>query len=405
MAKSPARGCKLMTSIKNHKKEDLYKPYFPDDWEDKILHDLAEWKNGLAFRDISFSDNGMPVIKITELKNGITNQTKFTNQIFDNTVFLTKNDMVFSWSGNPETSIDVFWYNLPDGWLNQHIFKITTKQEIDENFFFYILKYLKPNFTKIASNKQTTGLGHVTINDLKQICIKIPPLPTQRAIAATLSCLDDKIEMNSRINHYLEQMAQGIYDQFFGLGKQVGRLSDICRYSDKKIAVATLSPQTYISTENMLLNKAGYTETTSLPQFARTTKFDSGDVLVSNIRPYFKKIVYCNFTGGCSTDVLCFLAANSDLSAFLYCTLYRDQFFDHMLAGSKGTKMPRGDKRQIMNYPVVIPDKKTLLRFSNSVNPILIHKCHLSAENRVLAAIRDTLLPKLMSGKIKAEER
>jgi type I restriction enzyme S subunit len=354
----------------------------------------------LAFRDISFSDDGVPIIKIAELKNGITGQTRFTNQVFDDVVFLTKNDMAFSWSGNPETSIDVFWYNLPGGWLNQHIFKVIVKEEVDEDFFFYILKYIKPNFTRIASNKQTTGLGHVTISDLKQINVRIPPPPTQHAIAATLSCLDDKIALNNRINANLEAHVQAIYEQFFGADKQKGCLSDICHYSEGRIPVNDLTSKTYVSTENMMSNKSGYTDAASLPQIAQTTKFDYGDVLVSNIRPYFKKIVYCNFTGGCSTDVLCFSAIKPELSAFLYCTLYRDQFFDHMLAGSKGTKMPRGDKRQIMNYPVAIPNEKALLQFSDAVKPMLTLKYKFSAENRILEAIRDILLPKLMSGEL-----
>jgi type I restriction enzyme S subunit len=188
---------------KEHEKANLYRPFFPSHWEEICLFDLATWKNGLAFRDVSFSDSGLPVIKIAELKNGITGQTQFTTQIFDDSIFLTKNDMVFSWSGNPETSIDVFWYNLPDGWLNQHIFKITTKNIVDEIFFFYILKYLKTNFTRIASNKQTTGLGHVTMDDLKNIMVRLPPFDVQRKIAAVLSGLDDKIVTHRKINDYL----------------------------------------------------------------------------------------------------------------------------------------------------------------------------------------------------------
>jgi len=124
------------------------------------LYDLAIWKNGLAFRDIQFSKNGKPIIKIAELKNGVTDQTKFTQDEFDDTVALHTGDMVFSWSGNPETSIDVFIYDLPDGWLNQHIFKITPVG-VDKQFLYYLLKFHKSTFTAIASNKQTTGLGHV----------------------------------------------------------------------------------------------------------------------------------------------------------------------------------------------------------------------------------------------------
>ncbi|WP_211271562.1 restriction endonuclease subunit S, partial [Brachyspira hampsonii] len=167
----------------NIEKGNIYKPIYYVNWEEKILYNLAIWKNGLAFKNINFTDSGKPVIKIAELKNGITSQTKFTQDVFDDSVYLKKGDMLFSWSGNPETSIDVFYYNLPNGWLNQHIFKIKTKDGVFYRYFFYILKYLKPNFTAIATNKQTTGLGHVTINDLKKIKIKLPPLEEQKKIA------------------------------------------------------------------------------------------------------------------------------------------------------------------------------------------------------------------------------
>ena len=192
---------------------DIYSPKYCQDWQEKSLYDLAIWKNGLAFKDINFSNKGKPVIKIAELKNGITAQTKFTKDIFEDAVHITKGDMVFSWSGNPQTSIDVFYYDLEDGWLNQHIFKITTKKEVLKNYFFYTLKYLKPNFKMIAANKQTTGLGHVTINDLKKIKIKLPPLAEQKRIASILSSFDDKIELNNKTNKILEEMAQTIFEE------------------------------------------------------------------------------------------------------------------------------------------------------------------------------------------------
>jgi type I restriction enzyme S subunit len=171
-------------------------------WVSQPLYSLADWRNGLAFKNINFSERGKPVIKIAELKNGITDQTKHTLDEFDNSVALTKGDMVFSWSGNPETSIDVFYYALPDGWLNQHIFKVTPRN-IDRDFLFYTLKYYRSTFTAIASNKQTTGLGHVTIKDLKELSVSVPPLEVQRDISEMLRSLDDKIERNTTINHNL----------------------------------------------------------------------------------------------------------------------------------------------------------------------------------------------------------
>lgn len=167
------------------------------------LYSLAEWKNGLAFKQIHFAGQGKPVIKIAELKNGITAQTAYTQQTFDDSVYLTKGDMVFSWSGNPETSIDVFWYNLPNGWLNQHIFKVTPNEGVHKLYLYYLLKSLKPQFTAIASNKQTTGLGHVTIRDMKEMMIELPDYDIQKSVGEYLYSIDQKVCINQRIDDNL----------------------------------------------------------------------------------------------------------------------------------------------------------------------------------------------------------
>lgn len=129
-------------------------------------------------------------------------------------------------------------------------------------------------------------------------------------------------------------------------------LSDICDYAKSKIDVAALDEDTYISTENMMPNKCGITSASSLPTVAQTQAFSAGDVLVSNIRPYFKKIWFAEFDGGCSNDVLVFRAKDGMSKRFLYYVLADDSFFDYSMATSKGTKMPRGDKAAIMKYEV-----------------------------------------------------
>lgn len=193
----------------------LYHPDYPDHWTRRPLYSLAEWVNGLAFRDIQFSPSGMPVIKIAEIKGGISGQTKFTRQTFDESVRVRPGDLLFSWSGQPETSIDAFWWRGPEGWLNQHVFRVTPAEGIDRTFFYYLLCYLKPNFVGIARNKQTTGLGHVTKRDLENIEGAYPPLPEQRAIAHILGTLDDKIELNRKMSETLEQMARALFKSWF----------------------------------------------------------------------------------------------------------------------------------------------------------------------------------------------
>lgn len=130
------------------------------------------------------------------------------------------------------------------------------------------------------------------------------------------------------------------------------RLEDLCFYAKGKIEVDVLTEKNYISTENMLPNKGGITTATSLPSTAQTKKYQKFDILVSNIRPYFKKIWFAEFDGGCSNDVLVFRAKDGVCKRFLYYVLANDTFFDYSMATSKGTKMPRGDKAAIMKYDV-----------------------------------------------------
>lgn len=137
------------------------------------------------------------------------------------------------------------------------------------------------------------------------------------------------------------------------------KLSDICDYGKDRIEVSSLDNSNYISTENMLPNRAGITTATTLPTGEYTPSFEIYDTLVSNIRPYFKKIWKATFSGGCSADVLVFKAKENVSKEYLYYVLADDEFFKYSMTTSKGTKMPRGDKTSIMNYPIKLPPLPT----------------------------------------------
>ena len=129
-------------------------------------------------------------------------------------------------------------------------------------------------------------------------------------------------------------------------------LSDLCCYADGRTPVADLGLDTYISTENMLTNKAGITRSAGLPTVNQVQAYRADDVLVSNIRPYFRKIWLADRNGGCSNDVLVLRAKEACNPGFLYYLLSDNKFFDYATATGKGTKMPRGDKDAIMRYAV-----------------------------------------------------
>ena len=148
-------------------------------------------------------------------------------------------------------------------------------------------------------------------------------------------------------------------------------LNDIAYFVNEKINIEELNDLNYISTENMLPDRGGITKSSGLPNANYTQCFSEGDILLSNIRPYFKKIWYATFNGGCSNDVLVLRAKSNVCSKFLYYVLSDDKFFEYDTATSKGTKMPRGDKVAIMKYGVPqydLPKQKKIARILSSLD-------------------------------------
>ena len=286
--------------------------------------------------------------------------------------------------------------------VNQHVAIIRPDENrVLSSYILYFLQMIKPYLLQIAAGGATRNA--LTKSMIENLELEVPDILSQKKIVSVLDDIQGKIRDNNEINKNLSDLLQAIYQKRFGevsLGAKQGILSDICSYSKEKVAVSELNVNTYFSTENMLPEKAGSTKATSLPTTLQTTACRKGDTLISNIRPYFKKIVYCEDMCGCSTDVLCFTPVQSQYAAYLFSTLYTDKFFAFMVAGSKGTKMPRGDKQQIMTYPVILPAENELEEFNAIAFPVLEQLNSNKAENKRLSALRDALLPKLMSGEL-----
>lgn len=133
----------------------------------------------------------------------------------------------------------------------------------------------------------------------------------------------------------------------------MSKLSNVSCYVTEKISVDSIDISEYITTDNLLQNKKGRVIAEKLPT-QKVTRFKKNDILIANIRPYLKKIWQADIDGGASSDVLVVHPNDVIDYNFLYYALTQDSFFEYVMKGSKGTKMPRGDKSQIMNF--VIPD-------------------------------------------------
>ena len=156
------------------------------------------------------------------------------------------------------------------------------------------------------------------------------------------------------------------------------QLKDICIFCTDKINTQRLAKENYISTDSLLPNFGGKTEVSSFPENQNVNKYEKGDILISNIRPYFKKMIISNKDGGCSSDVLVLRVINNLVyPQYLYYRLMSNDFFNYVVATSKGTKMPRGDKEAIMKYNLDIPNidiqKKVVEFLDNIKNKIQIN--------------------------------
>jgi len=282
-------------------------------------------------------------------------------------------------------------------------FEVKDTNELDPEYL--MMWFRRPEFDRYARFKSHGSAREIF--DWEEMCNTLLPIPhitKQREIVKEYNTIQNRIILNQQLIQKLEETAQAIYRERFveGIdvenlpkGWRVGSVSELCNYSTKRISIAELDLNNYISTENMLQDRGGVVTANNLPSATNVSNFEIGNILISNIRPYFKKIWLANFHGGCSNDVLCLVPKANIPSLYLYQILEKDAFFEYVMAGSKGTKMPRGDKKWIMTYPAIIPDKQLLDKFNNLV-AVIQRDIHIKyQENQKLTELKELLLSKL----------
>ena len=149
------------------------------------------------------------------------------------------------------------------------------------------------------------------------------------------------------------------------------KLKDIADYVTEKISSDAIDLDSYITTDSLLQNKAGRDKAVNMPpQTCMLTRYKVGDILVANIRPYLKKVWMADIDGGCNADVLVFRAKSNHSANFLYAVLLQDAFYTYAMKGAKGSKMPRGDKDQIMRYeiPMLSLSEESIGKFIVDIN-------------------------------------
>lgn len=253
------------------------------------------------------------------------------------------------------------------------------------DFIFYSLD-------KIGLNKLVFGSGQplVTGKQLKELNIPTPINPQeQQKIASCLSSLDELLAAHNDKLDALKDHKKGLlqnlfpqdgetvpkvrFPEFEGDGEWVEKkLGDVevSAFVNDKIDSEKLTLKNYISTDNMLPDYSGVAEASKLPTTNRVTEFLKGDILISNIRPYLKKVWKSDRNGGASNDVLIFRSGSSVVSDFLEFILKNDAFINYVMQSAKGVKMPRGDKDSMLKYPTRIPKKEEQQKIASCLSAV-----------------------------------
>lgn len=418
---------------------DKYKTY--------KLSDIASVQTGpfgSQLHQEDYVENGTPIITVEHLgENRIIhrNLPRVSDEDKERLAkySLQTNDIVFSRVGSVDRR--AFVTEKENGWLfSGRCLRVRTNSEnADSKFlsFYFGQESFKKYIRGIAVGATMPSINTKILSDIQ---INLPPIEEQKEIAKILSSLDDKIELNRRMNATLEAMAKALFKAWFvdfepvranmenrpsesaspeiaklfpsefeneiPKGWRIGTLNEISFNYRQNVNPNEVEAETpYVGLEHIPKKSIALTEWGNSEK-AESTKssFKSNDILFGKLRPYFHKVVIAPFDGICSTDILVIRPKNNYHFGQILITYSSDEIIQYADRLSNGAKMPRTNWSDLAKFEVVIPTKQISEEFSKFMTSIA-EKIKLNiCENQKLAEIRDSLLPRLISGKIRCSE-
>lgn len=224
----------------------------------------------------------------------------------------------------------------------------------NENINIQYFKHILDTTTFINEGASTPQLSVPKIRLYK---IPLPPLPLQQQIANACEAIDKECQ---DARHRIEDIKAEMERIFHEIKGESVLLKSLISFGSNRIDYSRIEADSYISTDNMLQQYKGIVNYKGTPNINTVISYQQDDILISNIRPYLKKIWLADKVGGCSPDVLVLhkLEHINISPRFIYYSLKRDAFFDYIMLDIKGMKMPRGKKQTIENYRIIVPQKE-----------------------------------------------
>ena len=425
------------------------------EWREKTLTELMDVKHGFAFPGENIRDEPPGDILLTPGNFAIGGGFKGDKfKYFDGEVpedfVLHDGDLVVTMTDLSKQA-DTLGYPAivpkphgPRFLHNQRLGRVVIKDaaQLNKCFLFYLLCTAEYRHEILASATGTT-VKHTSPGRILAHKTAIPPLEEQRAIAHILGTLDDKIELNRRMNETLEAMARALFQSWFvdfdpvrakaagrdtGLpreiadlfpdrfqdsesgkipkGWKIGTFGNVAEHQRRSIQPDRIEPETpYIALEHMPRHCIAISNWDGAENLeSNKFEFKKGEILFGKLRPYFHKVGIAPVDGVCSTDIVVIAPKREDWFGFVLGHAMSDAFVKHLNAGSTGTKMPRTSWSAMARYTITIPTESVAAAFADRLRPVIERMIFGIHHSRTLAAIRDALLPRLISGELKCAE-
>ena len=230
------------------------------------------------------------------------------------------------------------------------------KRLLNKLIYIYFMN-LEPLMEQIIEKMPKGQYPSINKADIESLQIPVPPIEIQKKIISECEAIDAEYNTSRMAIETYRQKISDIFNKLEVITKDkmggVKMLKQICYYSNERISMSKMSVADYISTDNLLQNCEGVKPYDGVPNTNSAVKYKKGDILLSNIRPYLKKIWLADKDGGCSPDVLVIRLDSRDyLPEYVYHVMARQRFFDFVMTDVKGMKMPRGNKDNIMRYEI-----------------------------------------------------
>lgn len=396
-------------------------------WTTVRLGDMCEIKNGYAFKSKDFASSGVPVIKIKNVKPNQIIESDFS--YIPETIaeekskwLIRKGDILLTMTGNRADGSPESWvgkaalFTLESKYLlNQRVAAITSNhKELDTEYLGYYLSSWESQLYFIKRSNSSGGQANISPDIVRNYIIALPPLEEQLKIVGILKTIDARIKNNYDINDNLQQQAELLYHERFEtvdrdklpVGWRIVRLGDVATISKKSFNPAK-EPEMLLEHYSIPAFDEAHFPVFEPSTAIKSNKFivDDSCFMISKLNPTTKRVwkPYCLTANAvCSTEFIVYKAKSQEITDFLYSVIDSTSFSDFMcshVTGSTGSRQ-RTTPSDTLAFELILPNAEEIAEYQGVVSPMFEQiKCN-AIENDRLKRLRDSLLPKLMSGEI-----